>query len=108
MANFGEVYNKTDVVDKKYPMAQHQYTLVAEDVAGTLIKVGGFAPTQWLVLIDRETDTACKWQVNWELEFKESLRYIVEHKREMHGPDRYLVSPGCRGVAGVHRDSVKK
>ena len=83
MSNFGEAYNEIDLVNPELPSAQHQYTLLTDEFAATLLKVGGFTPTKWLTLIDRSNENfACKYHLHWKIEFKEALKYLFEHKKE--------------------------
>lgn len=98
MANYGEAFNRTDVVDSKYPMAQHQYTLLSDNISASLVKRGGLGPVQQLLLVNRKnTEKACTFHVKWDLEFKESLQYIIKNKREMS--EYYFQSyPRCRSL----------
>ena len=98
IVNYGEAFNRTDIVDGNYPMAQHQYTLVSDRVSASLIKQGGFAPVQWLLLVNRASPhIACTYHVKWELEFRESLQYIIRNKEEVK--DTHFQSfPICRPI----------
>lgn len=98
LANFGQTYNVTDVVDTKFPTAQHQYTIYTDHVSASLLKVGGFAPAKWLILVDRDKpDIACKYQVKWELEFSESLQYLIKNKRKLY-KGYFQGVPICRAL----------
>ncbi|MCF6251414.1 MAG: hypothetical protein L3J75_09115 [Methylococcaceae bacterium] len=83
IANFGEAYNEIDLIDPKLPSTQHQYTLFNNDFSVSLIKVGGIFPVKWLLLVDRTNNKfACKYHLDWKVEFSEGLKYLIGNKRE--------------------------
>lgn len=97
LANYGEPYNATDFIVRGLPRAQHQYTVLNDNVSASLIKLGGFIQRQFLVLVDRErSDLACAYRVKWETQFTSTLQYAIEHKREMDRMDFFEEHPQCK------------
>lgn len=78
IANYGQFYNTTDLVDSDYPSAQHRFSLVSENTAAVLYRRGGGrAHTQNLLLIARDsTGFNCVYHLPFYIENERDIRRI--------------------------------
>ena len=83
IANYGEGYNKSDLIVRSIPIHQHQFSLVSAGTAAVLISKGGDIPSETLLLFSRRKQGAiCDYDVRYHINTEVSIRGLIRRDME--------------------------
>ncbi|SIQ36434.1 hypothetical protein SAMN05421647_10443 [Marinobacterium stanieri] len=80
IANYGESYNRTSLINPKFPLLQHQFTTFTSKISSSLIKKGGFFLSSHIIIYDRENGNGCIYNVNNGFEFYDLFQELIRQK----------------------------
>ncbi len=80
LANYGESYNRTSLINPKIPLIQHQFTIYSRKISASLIRKGGFFLSSHIIIFDRENKSGCIYEISKEVEFYDLFQELIRKK----------------------------
>ncbi len=80
LANYGESYNRTSLINPKIPLIQHQFTIYSSKTSASLIRKGGFFLSSHIIIFDRENKSGCIYEISKEVEFYDLFQELIRKK----------------------------